>query len=268
MKEFFYLDTVLLESFLSQKDNGLITDIHEEEYDAHQTSVSIMEVAINAGIEAGLKIIANAMGNLNFSLKNGPITISDTESSRTTMDIKLADNIYDLFYKYIKKTKILKKQADLSKLDVGNYFEKKAAFHFVDFDRVQKLFSAELRTNYESKLDDSVLAGKSIDELFNAIPFLKQTIPYNSFLYFDEMIVLLNPDCIRGDKNAVGYKFENEATILGKISKISPSKPSDTRSPVNNALNEIQDYNLSQLHDFGFTSKKVKYIITPIAIYF
>jgi hypothetical protein len=270
MKDFIYLDMELLESYMAQKNNGLIKSLKQSTDDDHKKIVGKAQTSIELSTTAKVPFLVD--GEIKFGWSGGPIIFEDTETSHKIIDKLQTDNMYVEFYNYIIKENLLIKLKNNSSMEGINnrrYFELEAKYHYIDFDRISKLYTKEHHEKYIEHYhfdDKSLFHNDKFEKVRDNLDFIKSMIPCSALLCNEELAILIDKDCLRGTTELIGYKFGDNATVLGKINKITTV--SEGNPEIIQTLNMIQECVFVLLYSMGFTSKKIKYIATPLAIYF
>ena len=143
MKHFIYMNTEIVNSYISQLDNGLVVGNHQEITDSTQETKEnsttcpedFVEGKLNLGIFSGN---ARATGE---SVKEA-VTLTQSEAGRELIDKILHDDSFNKFYKYIKESNKIK---DEKISEIGDYIEKRENFKFWDLDYLLESFNDETR---------------------------------------------------------------------------------------------------------------------------
>ena len=287
MKEFFYLDTGLLQSYISQIFKGLLINITETQKNSSLKSYEGKKESHESSIDGDIGFLAKlnmkiTEGSLNTALKGSikqaisdPVQNSGISNEfQSVFQKAMKDDLFNEFESYLKNESLICYNVnDFIKNAVNKpnlYFRMKATFNYVNIDRLNDMFQDEYSSIYRAQhKDKSYPDSDYFSSVRESIKLLKIMLPYSTFLCHNEYIVLINEDYLRVDKNAAGFKFNPNATILGRIRKTTLESPSANQQPkVIDALNKIQSSTFNILYKQGFISTQPKYIIDPIAVYY
>jgi hypothetical protein len=118
--------------------------------------------------------------------------------------------------------------ADLD-LIADSYLSDNVSLSFFCFSRIESLLSKEYRWVYESRDKDRLKIENEEAEYVNpfevlgqmreSFDFLKTAIPYDVFLYGEDLFIPINENHLRGDKNKIGFSFERKMNIVGRVNK-------------------------------------------------
>lgn len=263
-KDFIFLNTGFLESFVAQKYKGF-----PKEMQATQISEDAVE-------EIGEK--ANSESNLSGKGGVGPFGVeknkktmieglqvnqNNTETAQNVVIKVQKDNMYSGFLEFITQNHLL---TNTTSPDIGKYVELNELFYYIDFDRIQKLCSENYQTIYSEYTDNAVeFSSERFREIRNKIALLKELIPFDALLYGGDYIVPIDKDWLRIKKEHLGYLMGGKISIVGKVCKTL--QINDEVPEVIKILNKIQEYTLSLLKDLGFCVSDTVYLVSPIAIY-
>lgn len=264
-KNFVYLNTDFLESFIAQKYKGFPKEMqstssleHTEEMDGEKVTTS----AISKG-EIGVPIFGVA-GEYTEENEGKQINKTDTESSQNVILKVQRDNMYNDFLTYLEyKNLLINDDATVS----GKYIELTDVFYFIDFERIQKICDAyQAILNNGKEINDMTL--DKIQEIKAKIDLLKEIIPFDALLYNQNFVILLDKEWLRVQKNHLGYIMDGKITVVGRVNKVLHMDNTITPTPnVINMLNKMQEYAMSLLHEIGILDSEKVNIVTPIAIY-
>lgn len=288
MKEFFYLDTELLQSYVSQIYKGLITNIIDKKVDKSFKSVEDDKASIEAfiktdiGISNKLKsmlafqsgLSSEFEGGIDYKLTDGTNRNDSSNEFESIYQKAMKDDLFDAFEEYLNDKGLISYNLD-NFIEVARntpqlYFKIKANFNYINLDRIDNMFQDEYSNVYRIlHPNENYPNADYFSSVRESIRLLRKMIPYHTFLYTDKYIVLINEKYLRVDKNTAGFKFNPNATVVGRIRKTTLESPFATQQPkVIETLNKIQAATFDILFEKGFVSKQPEYIIDPIAIYY
>lgn len=174
--------------------------------------------------------------------------------------------MFNKFDKYIKDEKLL---AEKSKPEIGKYISVTDDFFYFDFSRISNLYKEEYRQLYEN--NNSVefdFSFKNFETTRNKVSFLKEILPFDAFLHRENLLVLIDKKWLRVKRKHIGYKFQGEIHVVGRIDKFVGIHNDKSELGVIDTLNKIQEVSLSMLYELGLLVSKEVYLITPITIYY
>ncbi len=291
MKYFLYMNNDIVNSIISQAEQGLITEMMSEtENGANKTLEKETKIGALARISTSFYKFLGAESEINAEKTN----ISGSEEHRISKEIvqkTLYDAAYNIAYNNINSNFQLKETTG----DLGEYIELTGDFQFVDFDVLDSLFNGngvislikqqaekkiaeELSTNRETqsrnksdidKIIKELVAqnNKKIDELLKSLNVLKSIIPYKRmYLSNDGYIIPLDDKNLRDTPSSFSFKYGGTMTCVGYITNIigedcAPIDNNDIFSFCQHSINEIFRKLLP-------TNEKNLYIVNPIAIYY
>ncbi len=262
-KDFLYLNYYFLESFIAQKYKGFPKEMQGtrvnqesnekvgEKIDNEETLNEKTGVASGSVIDKSKTISSGKQFNQN-----------STETSQKVLVKIEKDNMYDDFIEYVKKKHLF---TNITNPEIGKYIDLYEKFYYLDFDRIEKLFSENYLTIYQSTISSDEFTDEKIKEIRNKVALLKEIIPYDVILYNRDYIVLIDKFWFKIEKGYLGYLLGEKIHVAGKVSKFI--QVDDNMPSVIKILNRIQKYTLSILHELGFDVSDKVFVIMPIAIY-
>lgn len=260
-KDFIYLDTDFLKSFISQKYLGFPDEIHStlskgaasEAKGAKESKES--DLSGNVGVPP-----FGVIGNKKTTTEGGQVNESNTKTFQNTMITSQKENMFNSFWEYVEENSLWTKAENPI---TGKYFILSETFNYIDFTRIQKLCSEHYRSNYNN-LDN--VSAEDLNEIEKKVSILQEIIPFDTLLCNKKYIVLIDKTWLKIKPDYLGYIWSKKVTIIGRISK---SLQIDNEMPkIIKILNEIQRYGLSLLEELGLESfSEEAYIVLPMAIY-
>lgn len=94
---------------------------------------------------------------------------------------------------------------------------------------------------------------------------MKELISYDALLCNSKYIVLIDKNCLKFQKEHLGYVLDGEITVVRKVSKCI--RASNSMPTIIEILNKIQEFIIRMLQNIGFDVADRVYMISPIAIY-
>lgn len=261
IRDFLYLDSHAFESLLAQVNDGHVLAQIIECSNTHWADY--IDINYKQVLDGKLNIGAFAFGG-RLEKTSPSYNESSIDVARNIRILKQTDNIFNILHNYLHDNKMLVEEN--SPYVLGSYAEIKKEFNYINLNRFKLLTSNNLMKKYHSDDSTKNIVG-SLWKIRAEIPSLKKLIPYNTFLYADNVIVLIDEHCLRDETGKIGFKFDSKATVLGRVSK-SMKLSSSGNSDAINFLNAIQRRTLSILKELGFIQEDEVYFITPMAIYY
>lgn len=155
MKEVIYLDTNYLHSYISQIEDGLITNMNKEsteeiteqnELQKGSQTESFIEGKFSLGeIEIPL-LFKSPTGEVSSGISpifssNERISLSQLESGREIISKKLHDDALKRFEEYMENKQLFNTQ--ISDIKQGDYINIKSRFRIIDFNYMKKAFNPD-----------------------------------------------------------------------------------------------------------------------------
>ncbi|WP_026395332.1 DUF6414 family protein [Acetobacterium malicum] len=279
MKDFLYLDTDYLDSYLSQINNGLIertSDSITDQNEATTTSSgSEKGIETEAAIEGkvGIPGITGIKGNgKTKGTWKAPTSVSsfaETEIGQSIITKTVHDDAFNAFFSYLQENGMCFENPTLNK-----FFFKSIDFRIMDLNYMFEIFNNRHMQKItpglkkDAKLNDGQLLNP-----FNTIELLIQLLPYKSFLYSNSYIVPLKEGALREKSNELLFKYSGKITILGKVNRqLGHNKEMNklmdiTPDALEVTYEAIDDLFLSMMQALVVDFSKKPYVISPIAIY-
>lgn len=268
MKNFMYLNMDFLESFMAQSNDGFPEQEEQEENHSHTEDEEDEKGKVAAKINGGLDAkIAKLNGDISVEIVDPIYRTTDVETVRNVIVKTHKDNMFNTFYQYIKDEKLL---AEESKLEIGKYISITDDFFYFDFSRILSLYKEEYRQLYANNNSvDFDFLFENFEATREKVSFLKEILPFDAFLHRENLLVLIDKKWLRVKRKHIGYKFQGEIHVIGRIDKFVGDK-NDNKNVLSviDTLNKIQEVSLSMLYELGLLVSKELYLITPIAIYY
>lgn len=157
MKEFIYLDTSFLHSFIAQKDSGLpltrSVEFHESETTS-ETKGKSNQIQNNLGVEfntgqlnvPGVLKSPTAKGDYglgNNRSTNESITLTQLDAGREIISKQLHDNALQQFEHFLAEHQLLKEVHEGVTLTSGDYIKFRDSFSILDLAYIKNIFDAD-----------------------------------------------------------------------------------------------------------------------------
>lgn len=287
MKHFIYTDNDILNSYISQLNDGLITNTHTEVSD--QTSQANSESAADSVLTTGYKLSIPTIFNVNIGKKDEAIStttaLTQSQTGREIIDKILYDNAFNLFMKYLDSEKKLHSD-DNCKL--GDYIKLTSKFEIWDIDFLITLFNDEfLDVMANSQLEQFRIQFSqqkqkepNNSDLKNFIKTEKETylsivkilkvcqsiMPCTKFMLMNKYFIPLNENNLREPIKNIRFKYSGEITLLGKYTN-NYATGEYTDTDFAEMFRELDNVVNMFLKETLHATEDTK-IITPIALYF
>lgn len=272
IKDYLYLNMDFLEAAIAQIDGGYtalqISDDTIEAKDIIGSRTNTVETDINVKLNKIIARLADLEGAVKATTQSAPTFNIDTQLSKNVIVMKQRENILDRFIDYLgfkDSDCFVDKVCDY---DIGNYVALDTYFDYFNFSRLDMLTSKEMLDFYKGKNGKDSLPLENLEQINAKLPLLRKLFPFDTFLYANGIIVLINNDYLRDGKEQAGYKFNSKVKVIGMVNKLA-SEPRTTSVPVSVTMDKIQITTLALLRELGFTHENdiSIYLVTPIAIY-
>lgn len=287
MKKFLYINKETLTSFISQFEDGLITNKNENESNGQENKKKNI-AGIDANAKASAKIFGQGIGaNIDSNIESEREKNAKSNKSITLEKIML-DNLFDRLNKHLEANQLLEKNSE-----IGDFVKSEEEMHIVDLEYYKNIFSTgstvldfvkQQEVNEELNNIEFEVSGngnkasydkgkkekeikKQIDDKYNEIYKMLQAIlniiPYNKFGIMGEYLVSLDDNFFRDKQQAVAFKYGGEMTLFGYITNIINDETNTNDSNIFSTFPSIIN---SFMLSF-FNKKEIK-IVHPIAIYY
>lgn len=272
LKDFLYLDTYFLHSFMAQVENGFVIeknlDETREEVEEKETDTRETIATLGSGTLIGAQVTAK-------KIIPGIKTTNSVAMKQSSKYIQ-SDNMFMKFYNFLGND-----EANASYLtnqdnyEEGKYIIIESKFRYVDFKRFSEMINEEKRKIYNGKADDKENNIKYNEETFKdalrQIELVRAAFPYEVLLFNGKELVLLEKEWLRQKKKRIGFILGGKVTVIGKVFKKipMPSEADGNSKKVFDILDSVQQQAVECLFEFGggFAKPEQVHIIRPIAIY-
>ncbi len=296
MRHFVYLDTDILNSYLSQINGGLLNSTYNETIDEVATTKSD-KTEPNKGsfkTEIGIKPLLNFTLTEDKDSINTTNTLSQIETGRELITKILHDNAFDLFISYLRKDKLIKsiedsKLNDYVAIDSDfiirdlKYISGLLSENFIDCMAEQTAISiikqsenTNLNNNNIKKQEERKKenAKKEIKKQFGEyrkmFEIIDEMMPYSQFIICDNCLVPIRDKYLRETLKQIRFNYSGKIKIVGKYTSVlknavnKGSRENGTFGEFNCILDNAFKELYMNFLDFNDNMK----IILPIALYF
>lgn len=271
IKDYLYLNMDFLETFIAQIDGGYnvlqISDDTRGDMRVHGTETATRESGIDIKLNEILSYLIKFDGYFKATTQSAPTYNIDTQLSKNVIYMKQRENILDRFIEYfgIKKENAVN---ILNEKNLGKYVMLKKHFDYVNFSRLKTLLDVDMYDFYREQSNENAFPLDNIYKIKAKLPLLRKLFPFDTFLYANGVIVLINDKYLRDNKEQIGYKFNSDVTVIGIVNKLA-SEPKKDSVSASVTMDKIQIATLSLLRELGFIhgNNEEIFFVTPIAIY-
>ena len=300
MKSFIYLDTDMINSYIAQIDNGLITLQTQTSQSTSNTEKQTTHTASVEG-DADLKFLGKGFETKVDYIYNYIRSKTDSNLYSDVETKVLHDNAFHQVINYLEKENLFAK----NDIEIGEFIKHKGQFYLLDLDYYKKLFDnddfvsmmnepklIELDRICEEQLNEMTKGmtisreirrspqykeiEKKIDqfkkdetnkmdedniELKKQLNLLLNIFPYKSFICIDQYLVIFDEKYLREDIQKAPFKYGGEINLVGYVTNTTHvNTTSSFFSGPGDMINTI----LKSL----FETEEDLYIVHPIALYY
>ncbi len=272
IKDYLYLNMDFLETSIAQIDGGYkalqISDDTRESTDIIGSRTNTVETGIEGKLNNIIERLIKLEAAAKVTTQSAPTFNIDTQLSKNVIFMKQRENILDRFIDYLGFNELDNFVDKVCDKDIGNYIALHTYFDYFNFTRLDMLTSKDMCDFYENLTNQNDLPLDNIHKIKEKLPLLKMLFPFDTFLYANGIIVLINDNYLRDAKEQAGYKFNSMVKVIGIVNKLA-SEPRSDSVPASVTMDKIQITTLSLLRELGFIHAKDTniYLVTPIAIY-
>lgn len=269
-KHFIYTDNDIINSYLSQINDGLLQTMKHEIQDQTSTSKSkqISEDKVSADANVGIPRMFNLGIKTIIGGEVNTEAISQLESGKELIEKIMHDNAFEHFFQYLKENQLIKSPDDVKS---GDFIEVSGNYQSYDIDFLTKLFNDKYLNllSPKGKGQNSNEDRKNIKNIISMIEMLSILLPSTQLLVYQNYLIILNKKYLRDDLQYIKFKYNGNINIVGKYT----NKMSDiftvgiNYSGLTEGLNTLNDALISFLKSMLNLKDDTK-ILIPIALYF
>lgn len=304
MKNFIYVDTDFLSSFMSQENNGLETlrniesNVYSKTLNGSPTTTQIESMSAEANA-----VVAKGSLNTQRSIESG-VNITESSDLYKEMVCKiLHDDMFECFQRYLTDNSKLSTN-HINNESIGKYITMTGAFKIIDIDHIRKICDEKFlknvfemigmfSTNHNSENINNYTQGKpkgnkssKNNEIPPEVHFLSKIgpkltnvfdvmIPSNTIFIMDNSLIIINDKYLREDVKMINFKYSGNINVTGIVNKVYNN--TDDKDPKNKndptfveSLEQLNACGVNLITSLITKNDNIKevYIITPIAIYF
>lgn len=290
MKQFIYMNTDIINSYVSQLNGGLIVGSHTEVSDS--TTQSNTENISNQGDKGTFK--GNLFGLLQGGLETQDESVTDStaiiqsQSGRELIDKIIHDNSFNQVNSYLEKENFIKTSFEG---ELGDYIKLKGNYEIWDLehllnildDKFIKLFTEfsigdeiEAFKNKKGKLPNNSdiknikkESNESMIRTRDVLELCKRILPCTKFMLMEGMFIPIDERFLRESIHSIRFKYDGEITVIGKYTGHYKKEKNNNEESCNfsDIFESIE--NLVEIFLEGTTNipPKTK-VLDPIALYF
>lgn len=284
MKHFVYLNTDILNSYLSQINDGLLKSIVNEAGDEIKTSKSDEDKpkTIQKGVQVGAKGVFGVKLTENGAVMSSTNTLSQTESGRELIEKIIHDNAFGQLKSHLINEKEITKKEEYA---VGKYIELNENFIVRDLDYILNMYTDDfIEFLCATNLSDNIKKSGNINKIKNEkkkikdehintkriFSIAKSIMPFSSFLLCGEYLIPLDEKYLRESTQKIRFNYSEKINVLGRCTstlKDSISKEIDNTTTFGNVYSAVdivaKEFYINLL-GINIDTK----ILEPIALYF
>lgn len=235
MKHFIYMNTEIINSYISQIESGLTVGNHQEVTDTTTEVQGKSRTEPQQQVEGkGTLGFVGITAKLNSEINTQSSTLTQVEAGRELIDKILHDDSFNKFYKYIRDEGKIKNEKTSN---MGDYIEKKENFKFWDLDYLIEAFNEKtvefiVNSSLEEEVKKLKEQGKTVKnfEMKNMAKTIKEPIvsgmeiiricreilPCSKFITTNNMIVPINEKFLREEIKSIRFKYDCKLDLIGR----------------------------------------------------
>lgn len=284
MKHFVYLNTDILNSYLSQINDGLLKSIVNEASDEIKTSKSeeAKPKTTQIGVEAGFKGFLGVKLAENGAVMSSTNALSQTESGRELIEKIIHDNAFEQLKNHlITEKEIVKKDEYI----LGKYIELNENFIVRDLDYILNIYTDDfIQFMVDSSLPEDIKNSGNIGKIKSEQKKIREEqiktkrifsiaqsmMPFSSFLMCGEYLIPLDKKYLRESTLKIRFNYSEKIKVLGRCTstlKEAVSREGSKITTFDNVYSSI-DYSAKEFYMKVLGINGDAKILEPIALYF
>lgn len=295
MRDFIYLDTDCLNSYLAQIDNGLPTKVQSGESNATQTLQESIPPQQHFKVAGKLGIaLAGLESEIASDDEVSRTAFRETESGKKIIEKAMQDNIFELFLKHSNEQNLIKEpklanagdyiliKSGVKILDIKyikNFFTKESVEDIVTVSSIQDETKSQSYKSNRQNREFSVLNGEinknkaalrnSLKSIGPLLDLTEKFLPTPCTVFAENCIIPIKPEFMRESVQELSFKYGGRLTAFGRITKIGfkDSTPIESSNSFD-AIQSIFDIAEPLLKGLGIAIEDNTKIVSPIALYF
>lgn len=286
MRRFLYLDVESINSYISQINDGLPTNIVENSKILNENSRE-RDSSISGEAELELKFFKNGgKASIDSSIADNNKKTKTFETSNSK-EKKLYDDAFNKFENYLSQMNLLKSEPD----EIGDFIKIQDEMFIIDLEYYKNIFSNDEMIEFIKRTEIEKIFNNEIEKIKESTPnvpikeeqikkqiknnvdkkykdlktvmnLILNIVPYNKFGVVNDCLIVLDDEYFRDKSKVIAYKYGGKMTILGYITNISDSNNKERENAFQSFLILINVV----MNNF-FNKQRIK-IIHPIAIYY
>ena len=283
MKEFVYLDSSFLHSFIAQIYGGLPSNVTNETQESRtETHTDSKQKEILSEIQGSINAVIANMGTkiTPKETRAESLSLAQLEVGKEIISKQLHDNAVDELIEHLRENDLLIDSR--AEINLNKYVLYRSPFKIIDLEYLKiftrKEFSKLLGLNKlnihsgNKQSGNDQHGGISIDQIGKILDLFSEIMPSDIFIKQDEILSPLKKEYLRVQPKELLFKYSDKTNIclLGKVTKEIDSSIK---------LEDFQFTNLLSISDImmGLASGLMAqfevinvgdYIVSPIAIFF
>lgn len=277
MKDFVYLDTSFLHSYLAQLNGGLLSNISRETQESRtETHTDTRNEKDGIGVHGGVRSLITF--GVKFDSESGgneSLSLAQLEAGKEIMSLQMHDNAVDDLVIHLKEKKLLIE--DPYSIEINKYVLLTSEFKVIDLDYLKKILTKD--TLQLLNRVEGVNKGKNkqgnlggLGDFEKIIDFLSTILPSNLYIKQGPILCPLKNEYLRTQPKEILFKYGNSAkiTMLGKVTRELDGPTSldgfefSSILSISDMMFGMTDFFMSQ---FGMGDRG-EFIVSPVATFF
>lgn len=277
MKEFIYLDSSFLHSFIAQIYGGLPSTVTNETQESRtQTHTDTIQTEMASELHGSLNaVIAKMDSKINPKETRGEsISLAQLDVGKEIISKQLHDNAVDELIEYLRKHNLLIISPD--SFQINSYILYSSTFKVIDMEYLRAFtrreFGQLLRLNKKKQASNQQNLNIPIDMIGKILDFFSTILPSDIFIKQERVLSPLKKEYLRIQPKELLFKYSEQTTVslLGRITRQIDSTAMQSDFEFTSLLS-ISDM-MTELANGLMTQFEVveegEYIVSPIAIFF
>lgn len=280
MKHFIYLNTDILNSFLSQINDGIINRTQSESYDSisNASNEAIVTKENKMGTDINLGFL-----KMNFTETPEGVTttnaLTQCEYGKELIEKIFHDNSFQQFINYLNENELIK---ELSLCDFNDYVHLNDNYSLKDLDYLLDVYTDEYIDFYsdqviknlnitsqavKQKRAEEVKSQKNIRRIFN---IARTMLPTSKFIYCSNCLIPLDDKYLRESSKSIRFNYTGKINVIGRVVSTLERSVSVGCNETSNfgKIFESMDEVNKMFYNINLGIPLSSKIIIPIALYF
>ncbi|WP_195989623.1 hypothetical protein [Clostridium sp. D53t1_180928_C8] len=281
MQHFIYLNTDMLNSYLSQINDGIVNKVQSESYDEVTNASKETVVTKEGKFQTDLGI----PGFFTMKFTETPEgvktanALTQLEYGKELIEKMLHDNALQQFMNYLNKNNLLK---SIDNCDLNDYVSFSGNYNLKDLDYILSVYTDEYINFLADNSVKNLNASESVKKLARKKEFdaqcdtrrifriAKTMLPSAKFIECSDCFVPLDDNFLRESTKSIRFNYTGKISIIGKyVSTLekSVSVGIDETSSFGKIFASLDDVN-KIFYNSNLGIPLTNKVILPIALYF